>query len=110
MTRWITFHPNTAATLRSCLAQKSVFEFPGRDALEYALSTPGNLVAVLKANGKAEDQCAIAVFRHAALDEAIPAKPRTVRAGGILGLIDEAVFEEEEAPRPKSWLRRIWED
>jgi hypothetical protein len=106
MTRWITFHPNTAEALRGRVPPQSVFEFPGRNVREYALSSSGSLVTLLKGD---ENQCVIAVFRHTQSHEApAAAKPPAVRAGGILGLVDEAVFEEEEAPTPKNWLRRMW--
>jgi hypothetical protein len=108
MTRWITFDQNTACELRLQLPQEPVFEAPGRNALEYALSASGNVVVVLPAATK--NVTAVATFRRRSAQSELSAKPLKIRVSGILGLSDEAVFEEEETPREKSWWRRIWED
>jgi len=109
MTRWITFDQATADALRARVPTGSVFEFPGRSLLEYALNCPQNVVGVLDTG--IQSRCAVAVFRHrSAQHERVAPAPRFTRATGILGLGDEAVFEEEEAARPKSWWRRLWED
>ncbi|HLW54915.1 MAG TPA: hypothetical protein VKW06_18915 [Candidatus Angelobacter sp.] len=108
MARWITFDENTALELRSRIQSGSVFEAPGRNALEYALASSGNVVAVLSARVK--NHCALAAFLRAPAEPALPYRPRAIRATGFLGLGDEAIYEEEEPQRPKSWWRRIWED
>lgn len=115
MARWITFDATTAHALRQRAPLESVFEAPGRNALEYALSSSSNVVAAL--NAGFENYCALAVFRHSPAmktfnpQEAAQPRAHAVRATGILGLGDEPVFEEdEEKPRRKGWLRRLWED
>lgn len=108
MARWITFDPTTARELRSRVPMEGVFEAPGRSALEYALSSSGNVVAVLDAG--LTDQRALAVFRRTPALKGAPNPARRLRAGGILGLADETVFEEEARPPAKSWWRRLWED
>ena len=108
MARWVTFDAKTAHELRSRVPMEGVFEAPGRSALEYALSSSGNVVAVLDA-GLANKR-ALAVFRRASALKDAPTPVRRMRAGGILGLADEAVFEEEVRPAAKSWWRRLWDD
>ena len=63
MARWITFDAATADQLRSDLAGEAVFEAPGRNALEYALSSSGNVVAVLTAS--LNNCSALVIFRRA---------------------------------------------
>jgi hypothetical protein len=122
MPRWIVFDQDTASELRSRLPQASVFEAPGRAALEYALNSPRSVVAVLPpslGNGSA-----VAVFRPGRAgsrpatttprrdeggirtESAPPVKPSRVRAGGFLGLNDEVVVEEE-TPHKKNWWQRF---
>lgn len=115
MARWITFDATTAHALRQRAPLESVFEAPGRSALEYALNCSSNVVAALAVGF--ENHCALTVFLHSPPmktfnpQEVAPRQAHAVRATGILGLGDEAVFEEEEEkPRSKSWLRRLWED
>lgn len=107
MPRWIVFDQATASELRSRLPQASVFEAPGRAALEYALCISRSVVAVLPpslGNG-----LAVAVFRPGRTPPAQPAKISSVRATGFLGLNDAAVFEEaEEDQEEKKWWRRFW--
>jgi hypothetical protein len=44
-------------------------------------------------------------------DEPIQFTPLRIRAGGFLGLRDEAVFEEEQKPPQKrSWWRKFWDE
>src|SRR5215470_2963614 len=62
MTRWITFDQATADGLRARVPTGSVFEFPGRSLLEYALNCPQNVVGVLDTG--IQSRCAVAVFRH----------------------------------------------
>jgi hypothetical protein len=108
MVRWITFDGTTTSEIRSRVPLAAVFEAPGRSALEYALSSSGSVVAVLDV--RIENRHAVALFRRVPAQNANPLKPRQIRASGFLGLGDEAVFEEEENPKPKSWWRRLWED
>lgn len=106
MPRWIVFDEDTASKLRSRLPQASVFEAPGRAALEYALDSPKSVVTVLPSthgNGSA-----VAVFRPGRTLAAQPAKLSRVRATGFLGLSDESVFEEEQVPEKKKWWQRLW--
>jgi hypothetical protein len=101
MPRWIVFDQATASELRSRLPQASVFEAPGRAALEYALDNSRSVVAVLPpslGNG-----LAVAVFRPDRIPPAQPAKISSVRATGFLGLNDAAVLEEEEADEKRRW-------
>lgn len=43
--------------------------------------------------------------------EPIELAPLRIRAGGFLGLRDEAVFEEEQKPPEKrSWWRKFWDE
>lgn len=104
MARWITFDQNTAAELRSWLPDQSIFEAPGRSAFEYALSSPGSVVAVLPVT--LANCCAVAVFRPPQI-YAIPENLMTTRAAGFLGLLDEVVTDEEEV-RPRNWWQRLW--
>lgn len=108
MPRWITFDEKSADGLRSRVPPESVFEAPGRTALEYALSSSGRVVAVL--NPRIGNQCAVALFHRPPSEAPIAPATRAVRASGILGLGDEDMFEEEEEPRTKNWWRRLWED
>jgi hypothetical protein len=104
MPRWIVFDQDTASELRSRLPQASVFEAPGRAALEYALNSSRSVVAVLPTslgNGSA-----VAVFRPGRTLAAQPAKPARIRAAGFLGLNDEVVVDEE-APAKKSWWQKF---
>jgi hypothetical protein len=112
MPRWIVFDQGTACQLRARLPQATVFEAPGRAALEYALETSGSVVTVLPL--AVEGRNTIAVFRPKRT--APPAKstaptqsPKTlpVRATGILGLNDEAVFEQEEPGTKQPWWK-LW--
>lgn len=44
-------------------------------------------------------------------EEPIELAPLRIRAGGFLGLGDEAVFEEEQKPPEKrSWWRKFWDE
>jgi hypothetical protein len=108
MTRWITFDQTTADGLRGRVPADSVFEFPGRSLLEYALNCPQIVVGVIDTG--IENQCAVVVFRRGSEQERAAPVPRFTRATGILGLGDEAAYEEEETQQPKSWWRRLWED
>jgi hypothetical protein len=106
MPRWIVFDQDTASKLRSRLPQASVFEAPGRAALEYALDSPKSVVTVLPATPG--NIAAVAVFRPERTPAASPEKPSRVRATGFLGLNDESVFEEEQVPEKGKWWQRFW--
>jgi hypothetical protein len=72
--------------------------------------TTGALVqpAIPELNSSPENHLAISGFAPAAFDES--ALVRT-RAGGFLGLRDEAVFEDEQKPSQKrNWWNRFWEE
>jgi hypothetical protein len=121
MARWIVFDERTAADLRLHVAKEAVFEAPGRTAIEYALTAPRTVVAVL--GGQDSNQATIAVFRPSRPfvlrpqgpatvvstpmvsppPVALPAVSATTRASGFLGLSDQWVEPEEEAAVKKSW-------
>lgn len=61
MPRYLTFDEKTASTLRDQVPEHKVFEHGADDALDYALGTDRNLVAVMP--GGAARQAAVAVFR-----------------------------------------------
>jgi hypothetical protein len=104
MPRWIVFDQDTASQLRSRLPQASVFEAPGRAALEYAIDSPRSVVTVLPSVPGTGS--AVAVFRPGRTPTAQPAKASRLRATGFLGLTDESVLQEEEEEDEK---RRWWE-
>lgn len=107
MPRWIVFDQDTASELRSRLPQASVFEAPGRAALEYALDGPRSVVTVLApAVGSVS---AVAVFRPGRTLAALSAKPSRVRASGFLGLNDSPVPEEEEEDEKHRWWQ-FWKE
>jgi hypothetical protein len=114
MTRWIAFDRNTVAELRSQLPNDSVFEAPGRSALDYALTTKRTVVAVLGANG---NEATIAIFRPGGneaaepppaamrIDDSAPVHDAMpVRASGFLGLSDDFVgADEDESAENRRW-------
>ncbi len=102
MPRWIVFDQVTASELRSRLPQASVFEAPGRAALEYALGNPKSVITVLPATTPGS-LSAIAVFRPDRTQTVQPERTLPVRATGILGLSDESVLEEEVLEEKKWW-------
>ena len=130
MPRYLSFDAKTASALRKQLSPQQVFEHGATGAVEYALGTDKTLVTVIPTG--AEREAAVAVFRRPRqrMKPAQPASPVTsvetrkpaasvqspkknnvvIRAGGFLGLRDEAVFEEEEPATPKkqSWWRKFW--
>jgi hypothetical protein len=121
MPRWIVFDQDTASELRSRLPQASVFEAPGRAALEYALNSPRSVVAVLPPS--LGNVSAVAVFRPGRTlsrpattsygglggsgTAAAPVKSSRVRASGFLGLNDAPVLEEDEEEEDEK--RRWWQ-
>jgi hypothetical protein len=134
MARWIAFDQETTSLLRTQLAQGTKIEVLRRGPVDYALARPSTVVAVLPATGTGGP--GIAVFRRArpALAQrpavaqspmrqspsaAAPQRAATLqqgphraatRAGGFLGLTDEAVFEEEPVQEKKGWWRKFWDD
>lgn len=102
MPRWIVFDQVTASELRSRLPQASVFEAPGRAALEYALANPKSVVTVLPGVAPGSPS-AIAVFRPDRAQTACRENTLPVRAAGILGLNDEPVLEEEVSEEKRWW-------
>lgn len=135
MPRYLTFDQKTASALRRQIPEEQVFEHGASGAVEYALGSDKTLVTVMPTG--AEREAAVAVFRRpkpappAAVEANRPAasaqpsvetkkpvasvqpparKEASTRAGGVLGLRDEAFFEEDEpAPHKKqSWWRKFW--
>lgn len=122
MPRYLTFDEKTATALRRQIPEEHVFEHGASGAVEYALGSNKTLVTVIPTG--AEREAAIAVFRRP--KQVVKPAPQVearkpvasvqmpkrdaVRAGGFLGLRDEAVFEEEEpaAPKKQSWWRKFW--
>ncbi|HET9837749.1 MAG TPA: hypothetical protein VFR84_05890 [Candidatus Angelobacter sp.] len=117
MPRWIAFDQKTSSLLRTRLAQEDRIETFGRGALDYALAKPGAVVTMLPSGG---DAVALAIFRprlRRTSAEAQPARRETPpgsipsRAGGFLGLSDEAVFEEEQPVQSrKGWWKKFWDE
>jgi hypothetical protein len=130
MPRFLTFDQKTASTLRQRLSKQQVFEHAAKGAVDYALGSEKTLVTVIPTGAARE--AAIAVFRRPRLakpvqpvEKRVPAavemrkpaasvplvtKESTVRAGGFLGLRDEAVFEEDQpvVKKKQSWWRHFW--
>jgi hypothetical protein len=136
MARWIAFDQETTSLLRTQLAQGTKIEVLRRGPVDYALARASAVVAVLPATGTGGP--GIAVFRKTrpalAQRPAVAQNPtrqspeqrsapapqraatlqplphRASRAGGFLGLTDEAVFEEEPVQEKKGWWRKFWDD
>ena len=123
MARWIAFDQETTSLLRSTLVQGTKIDTLRRGPVDYALARPSAVIAVLPASGSGE--LGIAVFRpsrHVAVappqattrQSALPPRAsqhsKTTRAGGFLGLSDEAVFEEDTGKENKGWWKRFWEE
>ena len=125
MPRYLTFDEKTASALRTQVPEQQVFEHGAEDAVDYALHSDRNIVAVMPTGAARE--AAVAVFRKRQMAKATPSsqpkvqerKPvasakvtsmQSVRAGGFLGLRDEAFFEEQQpvTPKKQSWWRKIW--
>jgi hypothetical protein len=106
MTRWISADDNTAQALRG---REIPSEVGSVDALDSALSAPS---AVLVLPGGSSDVI-VARLRHGAQPAAFEvhrwSDERAVgyTAGGMLGLLDEPVYEEEEQPKKKWWQRIV---
>lgn len=124
MPRYLTFDEKTASALRRKIPEQQVFEHGASGAVEYALGSNKTLVTVMPAG--AEREAAVAVFRRPK-QVAQPAPPveakkpvasvqpamrkeAVTRAGGFLGLRDEAVFEEDmpAPPKKQGWWRKLW--
>jgi hypothetical protein len=123
MARWIAFDQDTTSILRSTLAQGTRIDTLLRGPVEYALARPSAVIAVLTAAGG--NGLGIAVFRRVRavvaqrtgaeqLRPIVPAQTAayhaSTRAGGFLGLSDEAVFDDEPVPKKKGWWRKLWDE
>ena len=116
MTRWIAFDQATVTKLRSQLPQDSVFEAPGRSALEYALNATRPVVVLLEQGGG--EETTIAVFRATRGEEAVHSyveeqasavhEEKPVRASGFLGLSDDFIGAEEEENEEKTRWWQFW--
>ncbi|HLY92772.1 MAG TPA: hypothetical protein VKQ89_05910 [Candidatus Angelobacter sp.] len=117
MPRWIAFDQKTSSLLRTRLTQDDRIETFGRGALDYALAKPGAVVTMLPSAG---DAVALAIFRPRPRRAGVEVQPArrevrpssgAIRAGGFLGLSDEAAFDDEpQVQQKKSWWKRFWED
>jgi hypothetical protein len=123
MARWIAFDQDTTSILRSTLAQGTRIDTLLRGPVDYALARPSAVIAVLPATGG--NGLGIATFRRvraavaqrAATEQFrsfVPAAPSALqastRAGGFLGLRDEAVFDDEALQEKKGWWRNFWDE
>jgi hypothetical protein len=123
MARWIAFDQDTTSILRSTLAQGTRIDTLLRGPVDYALARPSAVVAVLPASGGSG--LGIAIFRRvqAAMAQRTateqlrrfsPSQPAahqtSTRAGGFLGLRDEAVFDDEAPQEKKGWWRNFWDE
>ncbi len=105
--RWISFDEETYSALRSLHPPGKVFEFPARSPVQYALESNNAVVAVLAAGA---NNAAVVTFRkRISLPEPATFERAGTRAGGILGLRDEASFQEEEIQEKRNWWRRFWD-
>jgi hypothetical protein len=123
MVRWIAFDQDTTSILRSTLAQGTRIDTLLRGPVDYALARPSAVIAVLPAGGGSG--LGIATFRRvraavaqrAATEQLrsfLPPRPSapqaSTRAGGFLGLRDEAVFDDEVVAEKKGWWRKFWDE
>lgn len=109
MPHWTAFDEETSCALRSRLPEQTVIEYSADSAMEHALGRGGTIVAVLPCRGLG--QAALAVFRWNQIVQPSPPSPHAnTRAGGFLGLTDEALFDDEEPAKKKSWWKRFWDD
>jgi len=134
MPRFLSFDEKTATRLRQQVPEQQVFEHRATDAVDYALGSEKDLVTVMPTG--AARQAAIAVFRHRkavqtatavskpspSVQKRKPVVPAPVqqpelvssaggfRAGGVLGLRDEVVFNDEPPVKrgKPSWWRKFW--
>lgn len=104
MTRWIASDESTATALRS---REIGADAGSPDAIGNAIAA-GSAVVILPASSGV----LVARVRHAAQPAAFEVHRWTDKdavgytAGGMLGLLDEPVYEEEPQPS-KKWWRRI---
>ncbi|MGH9568580.1 MAG: hypothetical protein ACRD4F_03005 [Candidatus Angelobacter sp.] len=124
MARWIAFDQETMTALRHQLPQQHIFEHGAPNAVEYAVSGPEILVALIPVHSTGDAGVAIFRRRARAQQPVQPAKQETpeklvlpqttspvIRAGGFLGLRDEAIFEEDQkAGEKKNWWLRFWDE
>jgi hypothetical protein len=123
MARWIAFDQETTTALRHQLPQQQIFEHGAPNAVEYAVSGPETLVALIPVHSTGDAGVAIFRRRHKT-QQPVPAKqgatgkfilPQVkspaVRAGGFLGLRDEPIFEEDQrSEEKKNWWQRFWDE
>ena len=119
MAQWTAFDLETSLRLREFMPHETVVSLPRGHAVEYAAQAGRTVVALLPALTQSE--ALVAVFRTPVPAVVLPSQPETqapdsrvpgvrgFRAGGFLGLSDEAVFEDEEVPQKKSWWQRFWD-
>ena len=123
MPRWLTFDSQTASRLRQQLKGEQVFEHGSSDAVDYAVNVQRSTVAVLPT--EVPGQAAVAVIRPVVIPRsvvAVPQKPREIKvvapeaegryqAGGILGLRDEPLYEDDSpVQKKKNWWQRFWDE
>jgi hypothetical protein len=123
MARWIAFDQVTTSILRSTLKQGTRIDTLLRGPVDYALARPSAVIAVLPAGDG--NSLGIATFRRAraaVAQRGATQQPRSIpptqpaahrsstRAGGFLGLRDEAVFDEEPVEKKKGWWRKFWDE
>ena len=108
MTRWISADNNTAQALRGLHISSDVASSDPVDAALGGISA----VLVLPSGGP---EVLVARVRRGAQPAAFEVHRWTderavgYTAGGMLGLLDEPVYEEEEYPKKKNWWRRLVE-
>ncbi|HEU5414217.1 MAG TPA: hypothetical protein VFW31_10695 [Candidatus Angelobacter sp.] len=132
MPRFLTFDEKTASTLREQVPEQQVFEHGAKSAVDYALGSEKTMVTVMPTGAARE--AAIAVFRRPKLAKPVtqpelrgvvmpemrkpaasvpvPIRDSALRAGGFLGLRDEAVFEDAPVVKKKQswWRQHFWPD
>jgi len=122
MARWIAFDQQTSSLLRSKLqllnpTRRTQVETFGRGPIDYALAKPGVVVTLLPSAGGGG--IGIAVFRRPKQRIATVQLPPVqemrrvqgmTRAGGFLGLSDEAYVEDEPKQEKKGWWRKLWDE
>lgn len=108
MPNWIAVDEETRSSLHSRLPEQTAIVLREGSALEHVLGRNGTTVAVLPCQGLG--QAALAVFRWNRYQTSAltPAPQANTRAGGFLGLTDEAIFDEDSEEK-KSWWKRFWD-
>ena len=112
MPRWISFDDASATALRGHAIETEAV-WADLDPVTEVLRTQAAVLVLPSQHG----DVLVARFRRAAqptdagFDVARWSDDNAVgyTAGGMLGLLDEPVYEEEEAPAKKKWWKRIIE-